>query len=192
MSTNTFSVTRTVSRNKIVKKVGLDSSIFVALVDDEQQYSRFTPKIFVRNNFVYVSDIVFSETLNVLIGKRGYTEAEALDKIFGYMRSHKISMVKSKVVGYDKVKLLVDELKEQRKKIKEHPEDSDLKIMALYKLGGIDCIFVVNDRHFRELCTYLNIDVEKPIDNVNTQMRRIFGWYRSNRYKGNRKKRNRR
>ncbi len=168
-------ITRSISRTKLVRKVGLDSSILVALLENEENYSDYKLKIFERKNFVHICQKVFSEAFGVLAFGKKYGSEKTKKKIFSYMRKNNIKLIKKNALKISELNSLLDELKRKREHIQENPEDSDLEIIAMYKLKGIDCIFTVNDRHFRELCKSLDIDVEKPIDDFELKMKNVFG-----------------
>lgn len=172
METAIFGVGKIVYRNKITNKVGIDTDLLVALIDDNR-FSFFTPRLYNRSNYVFICQKVFAQALGVLIHKRGYSYEEAKNKLINYLNINKIKIIKNKEIGFDKKTTLVNELKEKRKYIKANPDDSDLEIMAIYKLADVDCIFTINSYHFEELCNYLNIHIEKPIDDVNIMLRQI-------------------
>ncbi len=87
---------RLINRKRIVRTIGLDSDIFLALVNDAEEFSLFRPKVFNRKNAVYINYKVFSETLGVLIHKYKYELKDAVNKIFEFLRKNNIRLLKKK------------------------------------------------------------------------------------------------
>lgn len=180
MKVNTFH--KEIIRNKMINKVGLDSDILFALIDDETNFSMFKPKIFNRNNFVHISYLIFAQVFGILKYQKGYNQEEIKNKIFKYLRENNIKLIKKSDIEHkrEEIELIKTKLKKYRDSNHLTTEDSDVEIIAVYKVENIDLIFTRNYRHFKPLCDQINIDVEKPIDNVNTQMRDMFGWKKRN------------
>lgn len=173
METTIFSVSKIVSRNKITNKVGIDTDLLVAFIDDNK-FSFFKPRVYDRNNYVFICQKVFAQTLGVLIHKREYVYEKAKNKLVNYLNLNRIKIIKNKEIGFDKITSLINELREKKKSINANPDDADLEIIAVYKLAGIDCIFTINSEHFEELCKYLDIDVEKPVEDLNITWNKVF------------------
>jgi len=157
-----------------MKKAGLDTDILVALIEKEKEFSIFKPRIFKKENKAYICQKVFAQTLGVLIHKKDYNIRNATNKLFDFLRNYKISIIKNSELDINKLNDLLSELKEKRKNIKANPDDMDLEIIAVYKLAGIDCIFTINSYHFDELGKYLNMRIEKPMEDVDMMLRNIF------------------
>lgn len=174
METEISGISKIISRNKIINKVGLDSDLLVAFIDNGK-FSFFKPKVYNRKNYVHICQKVFAQTLGVLIHKRDYSYEVAFNKLVNYLNLNRIKIIKNKEIGLESINKLIGELKEKREKIKAKPDDSDLEITAVYKLAGIKCIFTINSEHFEELCEYLDIDVEKPIEDVDIMLKKVFG-----------------
>lgn len=174
METKLISFKRVVKREKPVKRIGLDADFLVAILGKEKDFDIFKPKIFNRNNVIFICQKVFAQALAVLTYKKQYSFDESKSKIFSFIKNYNINIIKNKEIGFGRINSLVNELKEKRKHIKAAPDDSDLEIIAIYKLSDIDCISTINSYHFEELCSYLNIDVEKPIEDVNIMWNQVF------------------
>lgn len=173
MEVESYKIKKLVIRNKMTNKVGIDTDLLVAFIDNNR-FSFFKPRVYNRNNYVFICQKVFAQALGVLIHKRGYVYEEAKNKLINYLNMNKIKIIKNKEIGFDKIAHLINELKEKRKHIKANPDDSDLEIMVIYKLANVDCIFTINSYHFEELCNYLSINIEKPIDDVDIMLKQVL------------------
>jgi len=173
-------VRRMLKRRRIIKKIGLDTSILVVLLDDKQEYSDYEPTLFRSKNLVFICQLVFNEAKGVLI-RKGMGKKEAVKKILDYLHKHNIKIIKPKDLDKEKVDSTLQDLFSERRKMKTNlPEDPDLKIMAVYKSKDIDCIVTLNKRHFERLCNYLGLELEVPESNLDGMMRGIFGWRKRN------------
>lgn len=166
---------RIVNRNRIVRRIGLDTNIVIALVEDKETYSSYKPRIFKRINSVWINHIVYSEVIGVLIN-HGHSEEEARDKLKDFLRVNNIRVLAKKRLDWERFNSVFESLKRQREISKINADDKDLMIISIYKSEGIDCIVSINFFHFEQFCNYLGLAFEKPLDNVDKMLRNIFKW----------------
>lgn len=148
---------------KPITKVGLDSGVLVALVENDREYNLKKPIIFIQNDLCYAYQLVLNQSIGVLINKRGYSEKDAKNKILNYVRKHNISIIKEKNINLQKRDMIYHDLIKKRNKLTvvPKPEDSDVDIIASYNVEGIDCFVTTNYKHFIEYGKYLNIHIER-------------------------------
>ncbi len=165
------------NRKRVIRKVGLDTSILVALLGDKYQYSNYQPALFRKKNTVFINQLVFNEAKYVLAREKNIDKKEAVDNILNYIHKHNINLIKPKHVSDRKMKSLMKRLTKMREEISINPPDMpDLKIAAIYKNKNIDCIVSLNRIHFKPICDELDIDLEVPQKDVNKMWKEVFGW----------------
>ena len=173
-----ITIQRTSVRNRIVRTLGLDSDIAISLIDDSDQFSMFRPRIYNRKNALCINYVVFNEVFGYLIYKLKYTPGQAKDKIFSYLRSHNIYLLKKSETDLNKLGVILDSLKKQREVLKNSADDKDLLIISVYKCHEIDCIVGRNSRHFEPFCKFLKIEFEPVKTNIDMMWKDAFGWRR--------------
>jgi len=187
MNTEVISISKTVVRKKPINQIGLDSDILVALIDDRENYSHYELKLFKRRNRVYVYQLVINQVIGVLHYKRGYLMDEARNKVIDYINKKNIILVYEKDIDIKVRDSIFESLKKKRKKLKnaEKVEDSDLDILATYKMIGIDCIYTINFKDFIPFGKILGIYIQgclkekvKEDRKINKMLKDLYGWKR--------------
>ena len=177
-------------RNKPINKVGLDTSVLIALIDNDLLVLN-KPKMYIKSGICFAYQTVINQTIGILVNKRGYTKEEAISKILNYLRENNIKVIRKSDINKEKRDFIYEDLKKQRNKIKVRPkpEDSDLDILASYKVKDIDLIFTTNFKHFIELGKYLSIFIEgiysekqQTLKDVDKMWRDVF-WSRRKKYR---------
>lgn len=163
-----------ITRNRIIRRVGIDADILVSLMEKSDDFAISKPRIFTKNHVLYICQKVFSQVLGVLIHINKKSLEEARNQLLNFLRQNRITILKNRDIGFDKINVLLADLKEKRKKIKSTPDDMDLEIMAIYKLANIDVIITRNVFHFQELCKELDIYVERPESDLDIMLKRVF------------------
>ncbi len=166
---------RIIHRDRLLKKVGIDTDVMIALIDDIEQFSMFKPKIFSRNNFLYINYVVFSELIGYFI-HQGYSKEKALQKIFSYLRKNNINILNKKTTNIQKVNQIFEDLKKQRNRLKVEAGNKDLEIISIYKVHNIELIYSRNKFHFKPYCEYVKIVFEQLQDDVDIMWKQLFGW----------------
>jgi len=170
------SSSRFIRRKNIVRTIGLDTDIILLLIEDSQEFSLFRPKLFNRKNTLFINYKVFNELVGLLIKKYEYSQENAVNKIFSFLRANHITLLKKSQTNLQEVYNLIDSLKKQREALKNSAQNSDLEIIAIYCTHKLDCIMSRNSIHFEPFCRYLNVEFERPMDDVNLMFRQAFGW----------------
>ena len=170
---------RFVLRRRIVRTIGLDTDILMIFLENGEEYSLFKPKIFNRNNSLFVCYRVVSELIHLLTKNGKLDIKRAKDKIFSFFRQNKIRLIKYSQTNANLVEQILLELKKQRQVNKINAGDSDLRIISIYNSHNIDCIISRNTFHFEPFCKYLNIEYEKPIKDLDIMLKRTFGWQKN-------------
>ena len=170
-------------RTSPIRKIGLDTNISLAWFRNQKIERNHRPKIFNRNDALYISYKVFGELLYQIAKETGKSPEEARNEIFIFLRRNRINLLRKrdlqeKLFGINKI---LSDLRDQRKNFKEKPEDSDLEIISIFYVAGMDCIFSSNYRHFEEPCKYLKIDYERhfiieigSIQDVNRMLKNLY------------------
>ena len=70
---------------------------------------------------------------------------EIRNKIFKFMKEKRISLIKKSYINQNEVNNLFFDLKDQN--FKETPGNSDLRIISIYKIAGMNCIFSNNKKY---------------------------------------------
>ena len=165
-----------IHKGRMIKKVGLDTDVIIALIDDLNQFSMFKPKIFNRNNAIFINYRVFSELMGHLINNRNFSNEESVNKIFSYLRENRILLLKKSNTDIVKLNEIIEGLRKQRDVQKNLAGDKDLEIISIYKFHKMDLIFSRNSGHFEPFCKYLGITFMKLQDNVDVMWKQAFGW----------------
>jgi len=144
-----------VMRNKPITKVGFDTGVLVALIDNDKEYNLTKPRFFIKKGICYAYQLAVNQVIGVLM-ERGYKREDAIRETINFLKENNITIIKEKEIDIGKRNALFDNLKRQRRKLKvtPKPEDSDLDIIASYKCRDIDCIMTTNYKHFIELGKY--------------------------------------
>ncbi len=152
---------RAVVRNKIIKKIGLDTDNSFSWMENEKLTWDYKPSVVRKNNVLYSNYVVFSELINLLSRKNPNVQFNK-KKIFKFLRKNGINLLKKKEVDPDKVNETFKMLSEERERNKWPSGDNDLRIIAIYHVAGISCISTNNFKDFQGPCKFLNIDLEIP------------------------------
>ena len=124
-----------VVRNKLLRKVGIDTNLVLPWIQNEDYSGKYKP----------------NENKN---------PQEIRKRIFRFLRENKIILLKKKAINLNKLEEVCNKLKNRFKNIKE----SDLLITAIFHCFNVDCIFSADEEHFREPCKFLGINYEKHIE----------------------------
>lgn len=168
-------VGKLIHRKRFIDKVGLDSDITIALIDDIEQYSLFKPKVF-NKKIVHVNYKILAELIGYFTYKKGFSREQAKDKVFSYFRENKIIFLSRKNTNLNEVDRLFNLLKQKRRSLGNDAGDKDLEIISIYKSHNIDLIFSRNAHHFRPFCDYLNMGFEQLIEDVDIMWNQTFGF----------------
>lgn len=172
---------RTTIRNIIIRKIGLDSDVAIALISGNEQFLMYKPRIYNSKNTLHINYIVFSELMGYFIHNLKYSQEHAKNKIFSFLRENNIKLIKKSETDLNRVNLILNTLKKQRDKLKNNAGNRDLAIIAIYKSHEIDCIMSRNSLHFEPFCKYLKIEFEKLKENIDIMWKEVF-WRRKKRY----------
>jgi len=160
----------------IIRKIGLDSDVMIALIYNIEEFSMFKPKIFNKTNILYINYKVFSEIIGHLIHNKNLSKEIALNKIFSYLKNNNIALLKKSNTDISEVNNIINSLKKQREILNNNAGDKDLEIISIYKSHNIDLIFSRNSDDFKPFCKYLGISFEKLQENIDVMWRHVFGW----------------
>lgn len=156
-----FGFGRLIIGNRMIRKIGLDTDICFNWISED--YSDYQPNITKKQNKLFINYKVFGELMGILIGDNKVDKEkvnEIKKKIFEFIRENRISLLKKRDINQNDVNNLFLELK--NKNFTGEPGDSDLKIISIYKIYGMDGIFSNNVKHFEEPCKHLNLHFERP------------------------------
>lgn len=156
-----FGFGRLIIGNRMIRKIGLDTDICFNWISED--YSDYQPNITKKQNKLFINYKVFGELMGILIGDNKVDKEkvnEIKKKIFEFIRENRISLLKKRDINQNDVNNLFLELK--NKNFTGEPGDSDLKIISIYKIYGMDGIFSNNVKHFEETCKHLNLHFERP------------------------------
>src|SRR6056297_2048711 len=139
------------TRKSPVRKIGLDTTICLSWFRNQQIEKNHRPRILKRKDVFYINYIVFAELMYQIIKDTGKSKEKVRKEIFNFMKRNKINLLKKKNLTdkLSQVENITSQLKNQRKKFKGDPEDSDLKIISIYYVSNMDCIFSSNYKHFK-------------------------------------------
>ena len=152
---------RVVIRNKIIRKIGLDTDICFNWINED--YSEHQPNIVNKQNRLFINYKVFGELIGNQIGDDDVDEEgvnEIRNQIFKFMRENRINLLKKSELNQNEINKMFLDLKKQN--FRGNPENSDLRIISIYKIAGMDGVFSNNVKHFEEPCNHLNLHFEKP------------------------------
>ena len=167
---------RFVHTNRIIRKVGLDTDVMIALIDNVPEFSMFKPGIFSTQNILYINYRVFSEIFGHLIYNKNLSKEIALNKIFSFLKNNRIALLKKSRTNVSEVNETINSLKKQRQILNNNAGDKDLEIISIYKTHNIDLIFSRNSDDFLPFCKYLGISFEKLQEDVDVMWKQVFGW----------------
>jgi hypothetical protein len=162
----TGAASRFIHTNRIIRKVGLDTDVMIALIDNIPEFSMFKPRIFNSKNILYINYKVFSEIFGHLIHNKNLSKEMALNKIFSFLKSNRIVLLKKSGTSINEVSEIISSLKKQRQILNNNAGDKDLEIISIYKTHNIDLIFSRNSDNFLPFCKYLGISFEKLQEDV--------------------------
>jgi hypothetical protein len=148
-----------VQRNKIIKKIGIDTDNCFSWMEKEKLTRNYKPAISRRENLIHANYIVFGELMNLILQKNPNTKVK---EVFSFLRRNHIYPIKKRDVDSIEVEKVFNNLKNERKKKNWTAGDNDLKIISVYYCAGIDCISTNNLKHFKEPCDYLKINIDFP------------------------------
>ena len=152
---------RTILRNKIIRKVGLDTDNCFSWIENEKLTWNYKPRIAKRGNLLHVNYVVFSELMNLLSQK--YPDKNINPKnVFNFLKRNRIKPIKKKDVDLIKFEEIFNKLKIESKNNKWSSGENDLKIISVYYVAGIDCISTNNIKDFQKPCDYLGIPLDFP------------------------------
>ena len=178
-----INIGRFVTRNKIIRKVGLDTDNSFSWMENEKLTWNYKPRISKKENFLHMNYVVFSELMNLLFRKCP-SEKVNPKEIFKFLKRNKIRPIKKKDVDPVKVKEIFDELEIKKKINNWRAGKNDLKIISVYYASGIDCISTNNKKDFQDPCNYLNIDLDVPtiieqgsMQDTNRMLRNLYKNY---------------
>jgi hypothetical protein len=157
-----FHMRKFVKRNKIIRKIGLDTDNYFSWIQNEKETWDYKPKIAKRENFLHLNYVVFSELISLLSESNPNLKVNKKE-IFDFLKRNKIKPIKKKDVDEDKVNETLNLLKYEKKKRKWKAGENDLKIIAIYFSAGIPCISTNNLQDFKDPCNYLDIDLDVPV-----------------------------
>jgi|SRR3989344_88012 len=192
MNITSFIISSQAIRDRIIKKAGLDTGVLVAFIDNNMLLLS-KPQIYIKKGMCYTYKLVVDQTIGVLISKRHYSREDAISQTLSFLRDNNIEIIRDEAIDTAKRDELYNDLIKQRNKLKTKPlpEDSDLDILASYKVAGIDLIFTTNVKHFFELGKYLEVYIEgvysEKQNNVKEaeKMFRDLFWKRNKKFKRN-------
>jgi len=155
------SIGKIVERNRILRKIGLDTDNCFSWIENEKMTWNYKPNIAKRENFLHVNYVVFSELINLLSKK--YPDKDInLKEVFNFLRRNKIRPIKKKDVDSIRVEEIFNRLKIESKNNKWYSGENDLKIISVYYIAGMDCISTNNLKDFKKPCNYLGISLDFP------------------------------
>jgi len=181
---------RFVERNRVLKKIGLDTDNCFSWIENEKLTWNYKPNIARRENLLHVNYIVFSELMNLLYKKHSDKDVDPKE-VIGFLRRNNIRPIRKKDVDPLKVEETFNRLNVESKNNKWSSGESDLKIISVYYAAGIDCISTNNIKDFQNPCNYLGISLDFPPiiqpgsrQDVNRMLRNL---YKNRPFKKNRK-----
>ena len=154
-----MSIGRLVIGNRMFRKIGLDTDICFNWINDD--YSEYQPNIASKQNKLFLNYKVFGELMGKIIGDDDDEKVNEIRKqIFEFMGENKITLLKKSRLSQNDINKLFSDLKKQN--FKGNPGNSDLRIISIYKIAGMNGVFSNNVKHFEEPCKYLNLHFERP------------------------------
>lgn len=192
MNITSFAIGSMVIRDRVIKKAGLDAGVLVAFIDNDMLLLS-KPQICIKKGMCYACQLVVNQAIGVLIHKRRYSKENAIYQTLKFLKENNIEIIREQDLDLRRREEVFNELKSELSKLnlKPMPEDSDLDILASYKVAGIDLIFTTNVKHFFELGKYLGIYIEgvysekqNNAKEVDKMLRNLF-WKRNKKFKRN-------
>jgi len=165
-----------VMRRKIVKTIGLDTSVFVDMALKEPMCYIHNAKIIKRGG-LYVSYYVIQEAWGILVHIKKVDKRKAGLLINRFIERNKIEVIRKKDITETQVNSYFDLLKKQEEVNKniqiKGSKDSDLMIISIYKTANIDCIFTRNTFDFQKACEYLDIEIERQLTDTQFMLKKL-------------------
>jgi hypothetical protein len=153
---------RFIVRDRIINKIGFDSGVLVAIIDNTKEWNLRQALFLINNGLCFAYQLVVNQVIGVLHRKRGYLLEEARSKTLTFLQKNNITILKEEKLNSNLRDAIFQDLCKLRNKIKTDTpiEDHDLDILASYKSQDIDCFVTTNFRHFIELGKSINIFIE--------------------------------
>jgi len=98
-------------RDKPITKVGFDTGILVALIDNGKEYNLTKPRFFIKKGICYAYQLVVNQTIGILYSKRGYKKEEAIKETIDFLREHNITLIKEENMNIEKRDAIFEDLK---------------------------------------------------------------------------------
>lgn len=180
MKKKLMGIGRFVQRNRILRKIGLDTDNCFSWIENEKLTWYYKPNIVKRENFLHINYVVFSELMHLLHKK--YPDKNINPKeVFNFLRRNKINPIRKKDVNPINVEETFNRLKTESKNNKWSSGENDLKIISIYHVAGMDCISTNNLKDFQKPCNYLGISLDFPpiiqpgsSQDVNRMLRNLY------------------
>lgn len=173
---NKFSKERFMNRNIIVRKVGLDTSVFVDMILKEPEFYIHDAKIIKRGG-LYVNYYIIQEAWGILVHEKKIDKKEAGSFIDRFIEKSRIKVIRKEDISEKRVNSYFELLKKQEEIYRNVEiagnKNSDLLIISIYKTADIDCIFTRNSFDFQRACKYLGLDTEKQLSNTQLMLKRL-------------------
>ncbi len=163
-------------RENIIRKVGLDTNVFVDMILKEPNCYINNARI-IRRGGLFVNYYVIQEAWGILVHFKKTERKGAGEIIDRFIEKNRVKVIKKKDILEQQVNSYFDLLKKQES-IHKNVEiagnkDNDLLIISIYKTAGIDCIFTRNTFDFQRACKYFGLDVERQLTNTQFMLRRL-------------------
>ncbi len=163
-------------RSNIIRKVGLDTNVFVDMILKEPNFYINNAKI-IRRGGLFVNYYVIQEAWGILVHVRKIDKKRAGELIDRFVEKNNVKVIRKKDISEEQVKSYFDLLKKQEELHKNIEisgnKDSDLLIISIYKTAGIDCIFTRNTFDFQRACKYIGLEIERQFTNTQFMLRRL-------------------
>ena len=163
-------------RGNIIRKVGLDTNVFVDMILKEPNFYINNAKIIKRGG-LFVNYFVIQEAWGILVHFRRIDRKSAGVLIDRFVEKNDVKVIKKKDFLEEQVNSYFDLLKKQEKLHKNIEisgnKDNDLLIISIYKTAGVDCIFTRNTFDFQRACKYLGLKIERQLTNTQFMLRRL-------------------
>jgi hypothetical protein len=181
MKRKIISIERISLRNKIIRKIGLDTDNSFSWMEHEKLTWNYKPAIVKKGNILHANYIIFSELIGLLSRENPDKEINK-KKVITFLKKNRIKPIRKKEVDQGKVNEVLEKLKKERDKNSWSAGDNDLRIISVYSVTGMDCISTNNLKDFREPCRFLNIDLDLPsiiepgsMQDINRMWRNLYG-----------------